>query len=502
MNLKNSDGPILGPEKSASGGEDLRPARDSWGRLLATFLILLLFSYLGIALSRQSQGVATLWFTNGMLFAIVILRPREVWLRYFLIGFLADTLADVLWGDPLHLSIGVALANSIEVISSTLLLTHWFGSPFNLSKRRPLVAFLGVAVIGATAIASALGASWTLLFVPAGPWWQLFRTWYLGDILGMAIIAPLVYILQRPGFFAILHPSQLGRTLLYLTVPTIATLLVFTHNQDPLIFFVFPALLLVVFRLGFPGAVLTIFIMAVISIRLTVTGYGPLMLITGAPMLHRIVVVQVFLAVALFTAFPVAALLEEREALKLSLQKSETRYRSLASIDSLTGLANRRAFDEQFETAWQHALRKAHPLSLLLIDVDRFKSYNDIYGHLGGDDCLRLIARKIADALIPHAATATRFGGEEFAIILPSTPVETAIAIAEDVRRAVESLRVSHPGGAWEGIQTISVGVATAIPRPDEPALSLLQTCDRALYAAKDHGRNRVETAALASPPQ
>jgi len=202
MNLKNSDGPILGPEKSASGGEDLRPARDSWGRLLATFLILLLFSYLGIALSRQSQGVATLWFTNGMLFAIVILRPREVWLRYFLIGFLADTLADVLWGDPLHLSIGVALANSIEVISSTLLLTRWFGSPFNLSKRRPLVAFLGVAVIGTTAIASALGASWTLLFVPAGPWWQVFRTWYLGDILGMAILAPLVYILQRPGFFA------------------------------------------------------------------------------------------------------------------------------------------------------------------------------------------------------------------------------------------------------------------------------------------------------------
>ena len=491
------DNEIAAPaEESMADTASLRPSSDSWIRLLVTFLILLLFSYLGIALSRQSQGVATLWFTNGILFAIVILRPREVWLRYFLIGFLADTLADILWGDPLHLSIGVALANSVEIISSTLLLTHWFGSPFNLSKRRPLVAFLGVAVIGATAISSALGASWTLLFVPAGPWWQLFRTWYLGDILGMAIIAPLVFILQRPGFFAILHPSQLARTLLYLTVPTIATLLVFTHNRDPLIFFVFPALLLVVFRLGFPGAVLTIFLMAVISIRLTITGHGPLMLITGAPMLHRIVVVQIFLAVALFTAFPVAALLEEREALKLSLQKSEARYRSLANIDSLTGLANRRAFDQQLEIAWQQALRDQQPVALLLIDVDRFKSYNDIYGHLGGDDCLRLIAREIAVTLAPRSGAASRFGGEEFAIILPNTRLELAYTIAEDVRRAVESLRVSHPGGAWEGIQTISVGVAVTIPVPGEPSLSLLQACDHALYAAKDHGRNRVETAA------
>src|SRR6202008_4051207 len=173
----------------------------------------------------------------------------------------------------------------------------------------------------------------------AGPWWQLFRTWYLGDILGMAIIAPLVFVLLRPGFFEVLGRKQIVDTLVLLAVPAIATTLVFTHDKDPLVFFIFPGLLLVVFRLGFPGTVLAVCVIALISISLTVAGHGPMMLILDKHMLHRIVVVQMFLAVALFTAFPVAALLEERRVLEVSLQKSEALYRLLANADGLTGLA-------------------------------------------------------------------------------------------------------------------------------------------------------------------
>src|ERR1700761_7806982 len=186
-----------------------RPIR--WGHLSATFLILLLFSWLGIILSRQSDGVATIWFTNGLLFALVVTRPKNTWIPYFIVGFLADTLADVIYGDPLRLAIGVSVANSVEVITSSVLLTRWFGNPLQLTKRLPLLGFLGIAVVAATALTSALGASWTLLFVNAGPWWMLFRTWYLGDVLGMAIIAPLVFILQRPGFFTMLQSEQLPR---------------------------------------------------------------------------------------------------------------------------------------------------------------------------------------------------------------------------------------------------------------------------------------------------
>ncbi len=485
---------VLPTERVRTQDEGVR-----WVHLIATFLTLLLFSWLGIILSRQSDGVATIWFTNGLLFAVLIKRPRSTWVYYFVAGFLADTLADVVYGDPLKLAMGVSIANSVEVIISSLLLTRWFGNPFQLTKRVPLLGFLGVAVVGATAVTSALGASWTMLFVDAGPWWMLFRTWYLGDVLGMAIIAPLVFILQRPGFFNMLERQRLPRTLLLLMVPALATALVFSHSKDPLIFFIFPALLLVVFRLGFPGTVLAVFVIALISIWFTVTGHGPLMLITGTNLLHKIVIEQIFLAVALFTFFPVAALLEERKSLEISLQKSELRYRELANADALTGLANRRAFDERLEEEWHRAVAQAQPLALLLIDVDLFKSYNDIYGHVGGDECLRCIAKVIANTLQDKADIAARFGGEEFAVILPNTQLDKAMQVAESIREAVAAMKVPHSGNQ-SGIQTISVGVAAGVPDRNAPLISLLTASDHALYRAKYLGRNRVESTVAAMP--
>ena len=492
MDLNQSRGAKAGRESPAgAAGGSQEPVR--WMHLGTTFLVLLVFSWLGIVLSRQSEGVATIWFTNGLLFAVVITRPRNTWLYYFIAGFLADTSADMLYGDPLKLAAGVSVANSIEVITSTLLLTRWFGSPFQLTKRKPLLGFLGVAVLGATALTSALGASWTLLFVDAGPWWMLFRTWYLGDILGMAIIAPLVFILQRPGFFAMLHRSQLPITLLLLMVPAIATAIVFTDSKDPLIFFIFPALLLVVFRLGFPGTVLAIFVIALISICFTVSGNGPLMLIRDSSLLHRIVIEQIFLAVALFTFFPVAALLEDRKTLQASLQQSEQRYRELANADSLTGLANRRAFDERLEEEWRYGLRQQEPLALLVIDVDMFKSYNDIYGHIGGDECLRCLAAAIAGAT-PGKGIAARIGGEEFGVILPHTKLDQALGIGKKIREAVEATALPNSASS-QGIQTVSVGVAARIPEAAASSMSLMAAADHALYRAKFLGRNRVECA-------
>ena len=338
--------------------------------------------------------------------------------------------------------------------------------PLNLSKRRPLIGFLLVSVVGAAAITSALGATWTLLFYPGPPWWQMWRTWYLGDMLGMALLAPLVFMLQRPGFFQALHRRELPRTVMVLLVPAVVTALVFTHEEDPLIFFLYPALLLVVFRLGFSGTVLTIFLMAALSVGLTVKGHGPLMLIAGEHLMpHRIVVVQIFLAVAIFTMFPVAALLEERETLQQSLAESEDRHRRLANCDDLTGLCNRRAFNLKLEDEWERARASRSPLALLLLDADLFKSYNDLYGHLGGDECLRQLARLIAARVEGEGAVAARFGGEEFAVILPRVGVEGACVVAERIRVAVEASGVRHemsPGG----VQTVSLGVAVLTPGP------------------------------------
>jgi diguanylate cyclase (GGDEF)-like protein len=475
-------------------------SRDTWTvgacvRLAVSFVVLATCSWLGIVLSRQSAGVATIWFSNGILFGLVITQPRQRWLAYFAAGLMADTLADVVYGDPFKVAIGVSLANSVEVVTSCLLLTWWFGWPLNLSKRRPLIGFLLVSVVGATALTSALGASWTLLFYDAGPWWKMWRTWWLGDMLGMALLGPLVFMLQRRGFFAVLRKRELAHTLLMLLVPAIVTVLVFTHDKDPLIFLLFPALLLVVFRLGFSGTILTIFVVAFVSIALTVKGHGPLMLIPGQHMmLHRIVVLQIFLAVAIFTMFPVAALLEERAMLQLSLAESEARHRQLAHADDLTGLDNRRAFNLRLEEEWIRASDAGESIALLLLDADLFKRYNDIYGHLGGDECLRCIAAVIASTIEEEGGMAARFGGEEFAVILPGEGVGKAQRVAERICRAVEEMKMPHPGSP-AGVQTVSVGVAALVPRNGQHAMELVTIADRALYRAKDMGRNRAVVA-------
>jgi len=475
-------------------------SRKTWdraavSRLAIVFAVLTVCSWLGIILSRQSGGVATIWLTNGMLFGLVITQPVKRWPAYFLAGLAADTIADCVYGDAFPLAFGVSLANSVEVITSCIVLTRWFGHPFNLSRRRPLLGFLAVSVVGAAAVTSALGASWTLLWVDAGPWLQLFRTWYLGDMLGMALIAPLTFMLQREDFFSILHPPRLVNTLLVLLVPALTTVLVFTHQQDPLIFFLFPALLLVVFRLGFPGTVVTIFVIALFSIGLTVKGHGPLMMITGDhAMLHRIVVVQIFLAVAIFTMFPVAALLEERAALQLCLQASEARYRSLATIDELTGLCNRRAFNIRLEQEWEKAFDEREPVALLLIDADMFKRYNDHFGHLKGDECLQALARVIAQTVSQPPGLVARYGGEEFAVILPSTDQRAARELAEEIRRAIFDVSMPHPASPT-GTQSVSVGVAAYVPDGLTTATELIGLADFALYRAKDRGRNQVVVA-------
>jgi len=474
--------------------------RETWPRaallrLLEVFFAVGLCSWSGIVLSRQSEGVATIWLSNGVLFGLLITQPPSRWLVYFLAGLTADTAADMIYGDPFRIAIGVSLANSVEVIASTLGMTLAFGYPLNLARRRPLVGFLLICVLGAAALTSVLGAAWTMLFVDAGPFWQLWRTWYLGDMLGMAILAPLIVILQRPNVFSILHRDHLLNTVAILLVPTLTTVVVFTHDKDPLIFFLFPALLLVAFRLGYPGTVLNIVLVAVLAIGFTVKGHGPLMLISGEHMLlHRIVIAQIFIAVAIFTMFPVAALLEEQQALKLSLAASERRFRELAHCDELTGLFNRRAFNLELERAWNLAADGGHTLALILLDADLFKQYNDLYGHISGDECLRTLAGTLSGVVKTANGIAARFGGEEFAVILPQASKEGARRIAETIRQAMAARRLPHPTTP-SGVQTVSLGVAALVPKAGQSSTELVNLADTALYAAKVLGRDQVACA-------
>jgi diguanylate cyclase (GGDEF)-like protein/PAS domain S-box-containing protein len=175
----------------------------------------------------------------------------------------------------------------------------------------------------------------------------------------------------------------------------------------------------------------------------------------------------------------------------------EERLENLATTDALTGLRNRRGFDEILDRECKRTLRTGSPTSLLLVDLDRFKQLNDAYGHAVGDDCLRSAAQALRGAVRREIDEVFRYGGEELAAILPHTDLEGALTVAGSVCKAITALRVAHrenhEGG---GIMTASLGVATALDRGDRTTpmtAALLRAADAALYRAKQRGRNRVE---------
>jgi diguanylate cyclase (GGDEF)-like protein len=177
------------------------------------------------------------------------------------------------------------------------------------------------------------------------------------------------------------------------------------------------------------------------------------------------------------------------------LNAANARLEQLARVDGLTGLFNRRAFDELLEGECRRAVRQQSELALLMLDVDAFKAYNDRYGHPAGDACLRTVAETVRRTLRRAGDVAARYGGEEIVVVLPGTALEAALAVAESIRAAVEDLALPHVASPVQPTLTVSVGAAATGGRPLTPA-ELVADADAALYAAKQAGRNRVESAA------
>ncbi len=175
-------------------------------------------------------------------------------------------------------------------------------------------------------------------------------------------------------------------------------------------------------------------------------------------------------------------------------QAFEAQLARQAQTDGLTGIANRRTFDEVLDREWAAARRDRAPLSLLFLDADRFKLYNDRYGHQEGDALLKMLALALQNKARRPRDLAARYGGEEFVVLLPDTRREQALVIAESIRRAVEDLAIPHEDNEG-GIVTVSVGVATVVPLGDDVSAALVEAADAAVYQAKAAGRNRVASA-------
>ena len=182
-------------------------------------------------------------------------------------------------------------------------------------------------------------------------------------------------------------------------------------------------------------------------------------------------------------------------------RRLQDELRALTITDPLTGLHNRRHFDIVCATEWERAHRDGRPLTLLFIDIDYFKTYNDDHGHRAGDDCLAMVGRTIARSLKRPADIAARYGGDEFVVLLPNTDADGALDVAQRVKAAIYALDIPH-GAAQFGRVTASIGVAQHMPGPNDTSQELLECADRALYAAKQAGRNGVMAAPTYLPDQ
>ena len=194
-----------------------------------------------------------------------------------------------------------------------------------------------------------------------------------------------------------------------------------------------------------------------------------------------------------FVTKPVeAAILKARVANHLFQKRDRDQLKLMSSIDALTEVANRRRFDEYLHLEWRRAIRSKYPISLLMIDIDYFKSYNDTYGHQKGDDCLRAVASEIEQHLRRPADMVARYGGEEFSVILPETPSYSASSLAKRIWSGVGNLNIEHTGSARIGHLTISIGAATTIPDENQSISQFIENSDKNLYKSKSEGRNRI----------
>ena len=192
--------------------------------------------------------------------------------------------------------------------------------------------------------------------------------------------------------------------------------------------------------------------------------------------------------------------IDERKRVEKELEQANEELEKIAMVDGLTAIANRRQFDFILQKEWQRKVREKHEMALILCDIDYFKKYNDTYGHISGDDCLRKVAQCIESTLKRPGDLAARYGGEEFAVILPHTSIEGALKLAEDIRKAVMALKIPHSQSNISRYVSLSIGVSSTVPSWYLSPTSLVEGADYALYMSKQNGRNQVTRDVNTSP--
>lgn len=569
------------------------------------------------AFDRTPDGSNIIWLANGLVLAFLLLAPRWRWPMYVAVSFSAMFLSNLILGETPAQSLMLNSLNMVEIMIGALLLKRRSKDLPAFADGRYVLRFFGFACVLGPAVAGILFAALLNIF-RHDDFVARFLPWTFGDGLGIAVVAPtFVAILQS----RMRNTHLLRKRWIYPVLVLASTLIVFTQNTVPVLFLIFPFLVLVLTQIDLGWAALCTLMVAIIGGWYTVHNLGPLALALHVTDQWKAAVLQLFLASAMLTLYSISVVIgnlrkiqgelrqiaslhklvvdnsrdaivlgnldgtrtyvspgvkaltgwdpqdllgrvfaeiihpadvaevemamralragseggtleyrarkktgeyiwvegslrvyrdpatgrpigflnlvrdiSERKRSEEHLQSAYRAMETLVVVDALTGIANRRRFDEALTSEWRRSLRDTSKLSLLLIDADHFKRYNDTYGHVRGDSCLKQIAEAALDVVLRPGDLVARYGGEEFAVILPGTDEVGAKAVAEDICQAVRNRQLPHEGNA-PGIVTVSIGCATMIPQRGKTAQDLIEQADQALYRAKARGRNRVVTA-------
>jgi diguanylate cyclase (GGDEF)-like protein/PAS domain S-box-containing protein len=587
---------------------------------LAWMFVTVVLSILCVgAYERTPAGTNVIWLANGMILAFLLLAPRWRWPLYIFVGVGAMFIGSIKIGETWQMSLVYNSLNTVEILVAALLLKRRSSDLPNFANGRYLLRFLGYACLLGPAVSGILFG----VFMNLNRHEDFVNTmlgWLLGDGLGIAVVTPTIVAILRSRMR---NSHLLRRRWIHPVMVLVITVIVFQQNRLPLLFLVFPFLVLVLTQIDLGWAALSTLMVALVGGAYTVRGHGPLALSVQVSPEWKAAVLQLYLASAMATLYSISVVfgslrktqselrkiaalhklvvdnsrdviilgdldgthtyvspgikeltgweaqdlvgrtirelihpadlpevemalralhagseggnleyrerkrngeyfwvegslrvyrdpatgrpvgflnlvrdITERKRTEEHLQSAYRAMETLVVVDALTGIANRRRFDDALATEWRRSLREGTRLSLLLIDADHFKRYNDTYGHVRGDSCLKQIAEAALDIVLRPGDLVARYGGEEFAVVLPGTDEIGSLSVAEDICQAVRNRMLPHEGNA-PGIVTVSIGCATLIPQRGKTAQDLIEMADQALYRAKARGRNRVIVAGV-----
>jgi diguanylate cyclase (GGDEF)-like protein len=477
-------------------GSLLQSCAEALGLACSVFLLEESMNYIGFF---SDQGQAIWWPTNGLALALMVRSDRSRWFAIVCGTLMGSWIGGMRHGWPLSSRIVNAIANCLGPLLAALALPHFKRLEDWLQEPRLVLRYVLFALLLAPALSATIYATNVHLFLPGLHFWTVLQTRGDSDMLGYALFTPLVLVVTSKQTYRRARAGEIFVAILLMGLVVGVSYLVFWQTSYSLSFVLISAVLLVTLRLGFPASVAAVNLLAVLATTATMHGHGPLTLGAGADQAHRILLLQAFLALTMVTVFSVSVMQIERKVYQEKLQIAYEEMEKRATTDALTGVANRRLFEETLKTEWSRALRGGDSLALLMIDVDHFKSYNDRFGHPAGDARLRRIAQAIL--ALEHRSTdlLARYGGEEFIYLLPAASLEDAARIAENVRSHVEQMPRDPEDSDFA--VTVSIGCAALTPVSGLVPEMLIGASDEALYRAKRNGRNRVEIAQGPSIP-